>query len=235
MTAALDGVDTVIMISAPVAGDSDRVAMHRNVIDAAKQAGARKIIFTSVIGDGREAGTYFEATQNVNRQAEQDIQASGLEWIVARNGLYLELDLVHIKLANVSGGVYRNNGGDGRCGYIGIEELAFALARLAVSDECNGEIVNLIGPTYTQAELVEMANQVFGLNVRYEAISVEENIKKFMANEQIAARGIQVAQMLSGCFQCIAKGAYDVTSDFERATGRPPKSVLEQMEQIRST
>ncbi|HJP04497.1 MAG: NAD(P)H-binding protein [Gammaproteobacteria bacterium] len=230
MTAALRGADTAVMISAPVAGTGDRIAMHRNVINAAKSAGVRKLIFTGVIGNGREEGTYFFDTQQVNRQAEDDLQASGLDWIVGRNGLYLELDLVHIKLANEAGGVYRNNGGDGRCGYISIDELAFAYTQLATSDRCNGEIVNLVGETYTQAELIDMANQVFNLDVRFEPITVEQNIEKFMAYEPIAARGLHVAQMLTGCFQCIAKGAFDVDSDFERVAGRPPLSLRQQME-----
>ncbi|MDP6436467.1 MAG: NAD(P)H-binding protein [Gammaproteobacteria bacterium] len=230
MESALHEVDTLVMISAPVAGEKDRVTLHRNVINAAKSAGVRKLIYTSVIGNGREEGTYFFHTQQVNRQAEDDLQASGLDWIVGRNGLYLELDLVHIKLANESGGVYRNNGGDGRCGYISIDELAFAYTQLATSDRCNGEIVNLVGETYTQAELIGMANQVFNLDVRFEPITVEQNIEKFMAYEPIAARGLHVAQMLSGCFQCIANGAFDVDSDFERAAGRPPLSLRQQME-----
>lgn len=232
MEAALQSADTLVMISAPVAGDGDRVAMHRNVIEAAKQAGVRKLVYTSVIGDGGEEGTFFFHTQKINRQTEENLRSSGLVWVVARNGLYLDLDLVHIRLANESGGVYRNNGGDGRCGYISIGELAFACARLATENSCDNETVNLIGDTYTQAELVDMANKVFGLDVRYEPITVEENIEKFMAYEPIASRGLHVAQMLSGCFECIAKGAFDVPSDFEHAAGRPPLSLRQQMEAL---
>jgi NAD(P)H dehydrogenase (quinone) len=233
MTAALAGVDTVILISAPVTPGTERVGLHRNVIAAAKQAGVRKLIFTSVIGNGLEAGTLFESTQAVNRQAESDLAASGLEWIVARNGLYLELDLGHIIAANSSGGVYSNPGGSGRCGYITIDELAEGTAKLAIEDRCNGQIVNLIGETLTQSELVQMASEVFGLDVHYQPISVEANIARFMADARIAARGLEVAQMLTGCFQCIERGAMDVESDFERAAGRPPKPVRQQMEEYR--
>ena len=46
---SLAGIDVVIMISAPVEVGRDRLAMHANVIDAAKQAKVRKLIYTSVI------------------------------------------------------------------------------------------------------------------------------------------------------------------------------------------
>lgn len=231
MTAALAGVSTVVMISAPVVTGTDRIALHRNVIAAAKAAGVRKLLFTSVIGGDAEQDTLFAPTQKVNRQAEADLASSGLQWVVARNALYLELDLVHIRKAQESG-VYRNNGGDGRCGYLTIDELAYATAKLATDDAANGRIYNLVGENLTQADLVALACEVFHLNVRYEPLTVEENIARFMADPRIAARGAEVAKMLTGCFQCIAQGAFDVESDYADAAGRAPRSVREQMEAL---
>jgi len=232
MTEALAGADAVIMISAPVKPGTDRVAMHRNVIAAAKAAGVRKILYTSIIGNGDEAGTFFAASQKINRQTEADIEASGLDWVIGRNGLYIELDLGHIVRANESG-VYSNNGADGRCGYLTIDEMAYAFARMAIDDAHNGKIYNVIGDLVTQAELVAQANEVFGLHVEYLPISDDENVERFMADPDISARGREVAEMLTGCFQCIRKGAFAVTSDFEAATGRPPKSIRRMMEEVR--
>ena len=231
---AFDGIDTAIMISAPVTTGTDRVAMHRNVIEGARRASVRKLLYTSLIGNGKEEGTGFFSTQQVNRQAEQDLEASGLQWVVARNGLYLELDTKHIIRADETG-VYHNNGGAGRCGYLTIDELAFGTAKLAIDDRHNGRIYNLIGEPVTQAELVETVSQVFGLNIEYHVISPEDNIERFMQDETIAARGVEVARMLTGCFECIAAGAFDVESDFEAATGRPAKTILQQMEEIRGS
>ena len=231
---AFDGIDTAIMISAPVTTGTDRVAMHRNVIEGAKRVGVRKLLYTSIIGNGKEEGTGFFATQQVNRQAEQDLESSGLEWVIARNGLYLELDTKHIIRADEVG-VYHNNGGEGRCGYLTIDELAYGTAKLAMDDRHNGRIYNLIGEPVTQAELVETVSRVFGLNIEYQVISPEENIERFMQDETIAARGIEVARMLTGCFECIAAGAFDVKPDFEAAAGRPAKTILELMEEIRQS
>jgi NAD(P)H dehydrogenase (quinone) len=231
LTEAFAGINTVIMISAPV-GDWDRVVMHRNVIDAAKQAGVRKLLYCSVIGNGKEEQTWFRATQQVNRQAEIDLAGSGLEWIVARNGLYLEKDLAHIVHAK-DAGVYRNIVGNGRCGYITVDELAYATAKLALDEHANGQVFNLAGDTLTQARLVELANEVFDMDVRYEVISDEKNIAQLMKDPKIAVRGEKVARMLTGCFQAVRVGAFDVESDFERAAGRPVKSTLQMMREQR--
>jgi NAD(P)H dehydrogenase (quinone) len=230
---ALTGIDVVIMISAPIEVGADRLAMHANVIDAAKQAKVRKLIYTSVIGDPVDEDALFYPSQLLNHYTETLVRDSGLEWVIARNGLYLDLDLKSIRAAAESG-VYRNNGLDGRCGYISIAELGSALAQLAARDVCTGETLNLTSENLTQAEMIALANEVFGLNVVYEPITAQQCIDKFMAIPAYAARGLEVAQMLAGCFECIAAGKFDVPSDFEHAAGRPPLAVRAQLEQIRA-
>lgn len=231
MKAALAGIDTVIMISAPVMGSTDRTPLHRNVIEASRQAGVRRILFTSVIGNGPEMDTLFGPTQQVNRQTEADLAASGLEWVVGRNGLYLELDLEQMVGAQASG-VYRNPAGNGRCPYISIDEIAYAFVQLALSDGHNGRIYNISGETLTQPELLDRAREVLGIDLRYEDMSDEECIEKFL--ELLPERGMPVARMLAGCFQSIRCGAYDVPSHFLEAAGRPPKTVREMMADLKS-
>jgi NAD(P)H dehydrogenase (quinone) len=229
--AALAGLDTVILISSPTdpEGKKDRVQMHRNVIQGARSVSVRKLLYSSVIGNGREKDTLYAPVAAINRQTEQELQDSGLEWVIPRNGLYLEFDVAHIVNAASTGEVFRNNGGDGRCGYITRDEIAVATAQLAIDDKHNGNIYNIIGECHTQAELVKMVNEVHGLSVRYEAITDEECFAKLEP-----VRGETVANMLTGCYQCIRNGTFDVPSDFEAATGRPAKSVTQQIAAIGS-
>jgi len=227
MVAALAGVDTAVIISAPVAGGSERIPLHRNVIEAARQAGVRRALFTSVIGNGLEMDTLFGPTQQVNRQTEADLQSSGLEWVIGRNGLYLELDLIQMRKAAETG-IYSNPAGTGRCPYITIDEIAYAYARLAVDDQQAGQIYNITSETLTQAELLGLACEIFGLDVRYEVMSDEACIAKF--RKLMPERGEAVAHMLTGCFQSIRAGAFDVPSHFREAAGRPARTVREMLE-----
>ncbi|MGI9291030.1 MAG: NAD(P)H-binding protein [Gammaproteobacteria bacterium] len=227
--AALQGLDTAILISAPTdpEGIKDRVEMHRNVIAGARKAGLRKLLYTSVIGNGKEIDTLYAPVAAVNRQTEKDLQASGLDWVITRNGLYLEFDVAHILKSAAGDNVFRNNGGEGRCGYITRDEIATATVQLTLDDKHNGRIFNLIGGCHTQTELVKMVNEVHGKNVSYEMISDDECFTK-LAPE----RGEAVANMLTGCYQCIRNGAFEVQSDFADAVGRPAKSVLQQITEL---
>ncbi|MEM6936288.1 MAG: NAD(P)H-binding protein [Pseudomonadota bacterium] len=234
MTSALAGVEVLVLISAPVKAGVDRVQLHRNAIQAAQEAGVGCVLYTSVIGNGDESGTWYAETQEVNRVTERDLMDSGLRWIICRNGLYLDLDLMHLRAAGPDG-VYSNNAGTGRCGYIAISELAFAIARLTLEahqGRGTNRTVNLIGETVTQQELVALANQVFGMEVRYQPISEAANVDRLMAHPMIARRGLEVARMLTGCFQCMSRGAFDVEPQFHLAAGRPAKPLAQQMSEL---
>ena len=73
---------------------------------------------------------------------------------------------------------------------------------------------------------------MLGLKLRYETLSDEENIALLMQDEKIAVRGKDVARMLTGCFQCVRNGAFNVRSDFEAAAGRPVKSTRQMMAEL---
>jgi NAD(P)H dehydrogenase (quinone) len=208
--------------------DTDRMALHRNAVEGARRADVKTTLYTSVIGTTGAQGTLFEPMYAINRQTEALLAASGMQWIAARNGLYMELDLEHIIRAAAGPGVYRNPGGDGRAPYITIDELAYGAARLISGDQPRNRVYNLVGECATQADLVALANQAFGFHVRYESESDEACIAKFL--QLMPERGEPVARMLTGCFQCIRNGAFEVPSEFEAATGRPCRSLRQMMD-----
>lgn len=75
MREALQGVDSLLLVSGMDAPDK-RVTQHRNVIHAAKAAGVKKIVYTSV--QGPETGGAFSPIVQSNRQTEADVKAGGL-------------------------------------------------------------------------------------------------------------------------------------------------------------
>jgi NAD(P)H dehydrogenase (quinone) len=228
MTAALHGVQSLVLVSAPALAGTDRVQLHRNAIEAARRAGVRKVVYTSVIGNGLEMQTGFAATQRVNRQTETDLAASGLEWVVARNGLYLDIDIQLMKAAAAAGGVYESSAADGRCCYISVDELAHATAALVAGDRPGGRTYNLVGETITVPALTQLVAGIYGLKVECRFITDEQSLARLRAEPRIRARGGEVvAQMLSGAQHAERLGAFDVVSDFVAAAGRPCPTIRE--------
>ena len=222
---ALRGVDTLLLVS----GNDDpekRKQQHANVIDAAKTAGVRKVVYTSIIGPVRDSD--FSPVVKSNRHTEEYLKNSGLTWSIGRNGIYLEPDLEYLDHYQKDSKI-TNSAGDGRCAYTTRAELANAYARMLTEDRHNGQTYNLAGPTITQYELADLMNEVFGTNLRYEPMSVEA-----YRQQRIDELGEFMGTVIAGIYQGIRNGAMDVPSDYRRATGREHISLLEAMKHFQA-
>lgn len=92
MTASLAGVESLLVVSSMSPPD-ERTGQHRNVIAAAKAAGVRKLVFTSIQG---KPDTGFAPILASSLQTEQDVKDSGMDWAIGRNGIYIEPDIEYI-------------------------------------------------------------------------------------------------------------------------------------------
>ncbi|GDY26854.1 SDR family oxidoreductase [Agarivorans sp. Toyoura001] len=208
---SLQGIDALLLVSGMDAPDK-RIAQHRNVIRAAKSAGVKKIVYTSV--QGAEQGTAFSPVIQSNRQTEQDVRESGLDWVIGRNGIYIEPDIEYLENYKKLG-VIANCAGDGKCGYTTRSELAHAYACMLSDDKHNGNTYNLHGEALSQYDLAEYFNRAFNTTLRYTPMSVEE-----YKQERIAELGEFIGTVISGIYDGIRQGEADNPSHFLAATGR---------------
>lgn len=215
---ALKGIDSVILLSG-MDEPQKRIQQHRNVIQAAVSNGVQKIVYTSIVGD--EKNTAFSPVVQSNRQTELDVQNSGLDFVIGRNGIYIEPDLEYID-TYVKEGEIRNCAGDGKCTYTCREELGDAYAKMLIEDQHNGKVYNLVGEAVTQHQLAENINQVFHTELVYSPVSVKDYLV-----ERKAVLGDFIGTVIAGIYEGIQNGANNVDSDFEKAAGRPHKSQIE--------
>ncbi len=212
---SLQDVDVLLLVS----GNDDptkRIEQHRNVIQAAVKCGVKKIVYTSV--QGAEEGTAFSPVIQSNRQTEQDIKDSGLDWVIGRNGIYMEPDIEYIDTYKKLGRI-TNCAGDGKCGYTLREELAFAYAKMLTEDKHNSKTYNLHGESITQYQLADYLNSGFGTELKYIPLTVEEYHK-----ERIAELGEFMGTIIAGIYQGIRQGKNDNISQYGEAAGREHRS-----------
>ena len=81
---AFAGADQVLLVSASDPG-ADAVGLHRNAIDAAVGAGARRILYTSHQGAGIDSP--FRPARD-HAATEKMLADSGVAWTSLRNGFY---------------------------------------------------------------------------------------------------------------------------------------------------
>lgn len=141
-------------------------------------------------------------------------KASGLNWVIGRNGIYIEPDVEYIEKYIASGEV-ANCAGEGLCGYVTRPELAYAYARMLTQPNHHGETYNLHGERISQATLARALSDAFGVSLRYRAMDIEA-----YRADRVAELGEFMGSVIAGIYQGIRDGAYDVPSDFARAAGR---------------
>ncbi|PQJ73157.1 SDR family oxidoreductase [Polaribacter butkevichii] len=223
--AALQGVTTLLLVSG-MDEPQKRIEQHKNVIEAAKANGVKKIVYTSIVGDAEKNA--FSPIVQSNRQTELDVQNAGLDWVIGRNGIYIEPDLEYID-TYVKEGEIRNCAGDGKCTYTSRGELGYAYTKMLLESKHNGQVYNLVGTPITQTQLADYINQVYGTKLIYNGVSVDE-----YATERKKELGDFLGTVIAGIYEGIRNGANNIPSDFEKATGRPHKTPLEIIEAIES-
>lgn len=221
---SLRSVRTVLMVSG-MDEPAERVEQHRNVIRAAENVGVRKIVYTSI--QGPEAGTTFSPIVQSNRQTEEDVRDSGLNWAIGRNGIYIEPDVEYI-VAYEKTGCISNCAGNGKCGYTTRPELAYAYARMLTQDKHNGQTYNLHGEALTQAQLASYLSCAYHTNLIYRETTVEE-----YRRDRITELGEFLGGVIVGIYTGIREGAMDNPSQFSKAAGRKHQSWTDYFTSLR--
>ncbi|MEL7120811.1 MAG: NAD(P)H-binding protein [Bacteroidota bacterium] len=222
---ALQGVDAVLIVSSNTA-PSKRIQQHRNIIEAAKENGVKKLVYTSIYG--AEEGNGFSNIVMSNRNSEADIRNSGLLWAIGRNGIYIEPDLEYVDVYKEEG-VITNSAGEGKCAYTSRPELAEAYAHLLLDDNLAGKTYNFLGSPITQTELTAYLNKHFDLDLTYKSVD-----PKTYTKERKDQLGLFLGAVIGGIYEGIRAGKFDGESHYDLVAGRPHKTVDELIEQFKA-
>jgi NAD(P)H dehydrogenase (quinone) len=159
---ALAGVEKLLLISSSEIGS--RTAQHRNVIDAAKRAGVKLLAYTSVL----HADTSTLSLAEEHRQTEALVKASGLSFVILRNGWYTENYTVSIPAA-VANGAFIGSAGSGRIAWAARADYAAAAVKTLTGGAEVGQTYELAGDTaHTLADLAAEISRQTGKTIPYQ-------------------------------------------------------------------
>jgi NAD(P)H dehydrogenase (quinone) len=172
LVAAFQGIDTLLFVSTSELEHSLRIQQHRHAIDAAKQAGVRHVVYTSVVNPSRESkfGASFS-----HLETEEYLRASGLVYTIFRNTLYLELLPMLAGAEAVSSGHIYFAAGEGQVSYALREDIAQALANVLTTAGHDNQVYDIApGPAHTWHDVAAALSEVTAQPVQYVPISGEE-------------------------------------------------------------
>ena len=209
---ALKGAEKVLLISSSEIGQ--RARQHRSVIDAAKRAGVKLLVYTSVLhADISVLGLAAE-----HRETEAAIRASGLPHTLLRNGWYTENYMAGIPAALSLGALY-GCAGQGRIASAARSDFAEAAAAVMSADGQAGKVYELAGDrAYTLAELAAEISRQTGRSIKY------VDLPEADFREALIKAGLPeaVASLVADSGTGASKGAlFDESRDLARLINRP--------------
>lgn len=214
---AFAGVDRLLLISSSEVGR--RVAQHLNVIAAAKRAGVKLFVYTSLL----HADTSPLALAEEHRQTEIAIRDAGLPYVLLRNGWYTENYAGFIPAA-LEHGVLLGSAGDGRISSAARADYAdAAAAALASRDDLSGSVYELAGDgSYTLADFAAELSRRSGKRIEY------RNLPEAEFRAALIKIGLPeaIAQLLANSDAGAAKGGlFDDAGQLSRLICRPTTSL----------
>ena len=227
LPAAFAGVEAALFIST-YAPNSERLAQNRNAIEAAKAAGVRRLAYTSFAGASATATA--DHTVQVHWPTEQALQASGMDYTILRHALYADIMVGDLD-ETLATGVLRRAGGSAPCCYIARDDLGLSAATvLAQPGHENRIYTETMEETLTGEQIAALMSEVFGKQVRYEAVPSAEWAQYMTDHWGVP---LELSKSSIGTMRAIENGEFDVVSnDYEKITGRKPQTMKQFLEGV---
>lgn len=162
---ALTGINTLLLISGNEVGQ--RTAQHQNVIQAAKTAGVKRIVYTS----GLHADHTSVPLAIEHFKTEEILKASGISFTILRNGWYTE-NLIPAIRASLAHGTLPGSTGEGRFSAASRSDYAEAAVKVLTNEGHAGKTYELAGDTsFTMTELADEVSRQAGKTITYSNLS----------------------------------------------------------------
>lgn len=218
LSAALQGVEKLLLISSSEVGQ--RAAQHSNIINAAAGANVQLIAYTSLLHADRSA--LGLADEHI--ATEKMLAASGVPYVLLRNGWYVENYLASLPPA-LQHGVFIGSAGDGKIAAAPRADYAAAAARVITANGQDGKVYELAGDNgWTLEELAAEISRQSGKPVVYQNLSEADFTTALLG----AGLPQGLAAMLANSDIGASKGGlYDDSHQLSALLGRPTVPLAE--------
>jgi NAD(P)H dehydrogenase (quinone) len=211
---AFEGASQVLIVSSNDSGEA-AVSQHRTAIDAAKQAGARRILYTSHMGSSPTSRFHPMVDHAATEALLRD---SGVAFTTLRNGFYADSALMMLGNAVNTGELAAPE--DGLVSWTSHADLA-EVAAIALS----GEALDGVTPALTASEAIDL-NGIAALASEL----AHRPIRRIVVPDAVYRAGLiahglpeESADMLLGIFLASRRGEFArVDPTLARLINRPP-------------
>lgn len=214
---AFTGVENVLLISGSEVGQ--RLPQHTNVVNAAKKANVKLLIYTSIL----KADESKMALAVEHLATEKVIQSSGVPFVILRNGWYIE-NYTQQMASFLEQGAVTGAAKEGRVSAATRADYASAAAAALLGKAKINSVYELGGQAFTLPQLAETISQASGKNVQYQDMPASE-YEKMLSSVGVPA---PMAHVLADSDVGIVRSElFTDRKDLETLIGRPATTLKE--------
>jgi NAD(P)H dehydrogenase (quinone) len=225
LSAAHAGADIALAISGEGPNEV-RIAQHRNAFEAAKAAGARRIVYTSA-ANPTSASRFGWA--KAHEASEATLKSLGVPYTILRDNSYYSNISALLAQAKASG-TLPFPGIAAKVAYVDHADVAGALAGVLLDEGHANETYEISGAdAYSITDLAALLSEVAGREVT----AVEVPLSAFEENFRAMGWPDFVVEGVTGFFAAMGAGEYASTShDVERLAGSPSTSARDYLTRL---
>ncbi|WP_245949548.1 SDR family oxidoreductase [Echinicola strongylocentroti] len=217
---AFEGVDQLLFISGSEI--KNRFEQHKNVVETAKQAGVKHIVYTSYARNDKPEPSQLGDLAESHIQTEEKLKNSGVDYTILQNNLYLDFIPYFIgdKVLETQTILLPAENGKVSAGLR--SEYAEATANVLRSEGHKNKVYRFTNTqSVNYSDIANMLSEITGKKINYVSPSLDEYVKT-LSDAGIPTDFIN----LFGSFAVAqAKEELDVKSnDLEQFLGRKPTS-----------
>ncbi|PJJ07329.1 NAD(P)H dehydrogenase (quinone) [Flavobacterium sp. 1] len=226
LESAFKGIDTLYFVSG--GDDNERATLHKNVVDTAKKAGIKHVLYTSALWKDQSNSSPLANLVDSHLQTENCIKTSGITYTILKHNLYAEV--IEMMIGDKSQllktkTIYLPTA-NGLTSFVPKKDLAEAEVSILLNPSFySNKILEFNGSEQiTFSEIAKKISEIVKEPIQYispEKIEFEEQMNKFGLPSHI----IEILKTFS---LAIANGEFDQQSnDLERVLGRKTTSLSE--------
>ncbi len=217
---AMLDVDTVLLISAGDQGD--RMQEHRNVIDAAVHVGVSNIAYTS--RSLKKPSTLINQLMLEHFETEDHIKASGLNYTIFRNALYMDVLPLFVGKQVFDQGIFQP-AGNGKTAFALRSEMGEAMANVILKEAFENKMYKFTGAeTYSFYDVAAALSELSGKAVKYTAVDAGD-FEKMMLDKGLPKA--MVKKIIDFNTDIKNDQEAEITTDLENKLGRKPTTLKE--------